>query len=151
MESIMNVNKALWTHEDFSMMTWHDCLLYGIRFEDEVIFDLDYILKWVLDDAKKTYSYWVAPATLAFHKVNNLKIKIDIDYINGIEIESIKKEKINESETTWQINAQQGQISFVGSGYTQFIRKEPMLTKNQYLTSEQRCGYCFDQVAFKND
>jgi len=142
--------KAIWTEVDFDKMGWHDCPMYGIRFEDEILIDLDYILKWELEDKQKSFSFWISPATLVFYNVHNLHIEIDLDFINGIEIADINKEKINEIETKWIIEAQEGTISLIATGYMQYIRKEPILTSSQHLTKIQRSGYCFEKKGFKD-
>ena len=136
------------TEKSFDRMGWHDCPIYGIRFEDEILFDLDYILKWEVHEKSSSYKFWIAPATLIFHKPQNLKIDIEMDFINGLEIADIEKEKSNKKNFRWIIKTQEGEISFESPGYTQYLRLKPKFVKNICLTEKERHGYCFDLKAF---
>lgn len=142
------VNKSIWTNDDFEFMGWHDCPIYGIRFDNEILIDLDYILKWELDTTKKAYSFWISPATLIFHNVSNLHIDINLDFINGIEILDINREILKDTKTKWIIGAQEGTITLIASGYTQYIRRIPLLTTSQCLSEIERNGYSFDKTGF---
>jgi hypothetical protein len=149
MDLIVPKSKSLWTHHDFETMGWHDCPIYGIRFEDEVLMDIDYILKWELDKESKHYSFWIAPATLVFHEARNLKINIELEFINGLEISDLHKNILNEIEISWKVETQEGDITLVASGFSQYLRKIPILVHSQCLTIDERGGYCFDKIQYK--
>ena len=44
------LEKAVWTDDDFSLMGWHDATVYAaatLPESFELVLDIDYILKWV--------------------------------------------------------------------------------------------------------
>jgi hypothetical protein len=154
-----NLEKSLWTHEDFESMGWHDSMIYSMCIEKnagnwtgDLIFDIDYIFKWVNPHKEsESFSFWVAPCTLIFEEAFGLKINLDTtDYsIEGIEIsdlELIKKESHDSVDRFhWNILLQQGNIEFESKGFKQFVRKKPIHVSGQQLTSQERGGISFDK------
>jgi hypothetical protein len=124
-------------------MGWHDCPIYGIHFGDNVAFDIDYIFKWVLNDQNGRYEFWISPSTLVFEQARKLEIEIDLDFVNGLEIADIHREKVGKNEYKYHIDTQEGDIRLIASGYKQYIRKNPILNESQCLTEEERGGYSF--------
>ena len=135
--------KLVWSESDFEIMGWHDCPIYGILFADNFALDIDYIFKWVLNKQNGHYKFWISPATLVFELARNLKIEIDSDFINGLEIAEIHQQKLENNEYKYQIETQEGDIHLIASGYRQYIRKNPVLKKSQGLTDKERNGYSF--------
>jgi len=135
--------KLVWSESDFEIMGWHDCPIYGILFADNVAFDIDYIFKWILNEQNGHYKFWISPATLVFEQARNLKIEIDSDFINGLEIADIHQQKLENNEYKYHIEIQEGDIHLVASGYRQYIRKNPVLKYSQGLTDKERDGYSF--------
>lgn len=140
----MNV-KNIWTEADFEDMGWHDSYLYSISFPDEnqkLIFDIDYIFKWVLDETSNLYNFWVSPSTLTFISVLNLKIDLNFQNSVGLDILDINRSNprlsLNGKVTLWDysILTDKGSISFESSGYIQNIRKQPILSNSQILMRE---------------
>ena len=139
-----NPDKLIWNHLDFEKMSWHDCPIYGIHFADDVAIDIDYIFKWVLNDQGNQYKFWISPATLIFEKAHDLKIDIDLPFVNGFDIAEIHQEKIDESLYKYHIETHQdGYIELISSGYKQLIRKKPIPKESQCLTGKERDGYSF--------
>jgi hypothetical protein len=136
--------KSVWSEADFEKMGWHDCPIYGVRFEDNVAFDIDYIFKWVRYENESSYKFWLSPATLVFEQARNLKVEIDMQFINGLEIAEIHQKKINNNEYEYHIETQEGDIRLSASGYKQYIRKDPILKQSQSLSAEERDGYSFE-------
>lgn len=135
--------KLVWSESDFEIMGWHDCPIYGILFADKVTLDIDYIFKWVLNEQNGHYEFWISPATLVFEQARNLKIEIDSDFINGLEIADIHQQKLENKEYKYHIETQEVDILLIASGYRQYIRKKPVLKKSQSLTDKERDGYSF--------
>ena len=70
---------------DFDRYAWHDDPVYGLAlrlgepaaddWRSDLVLDLDHIVEWVRDgDAVR---FRVAPATLVFHGVSDLRVDID--------------------------------------------------------------------------
>ncbi len=148
---------------DFSEMSWHDDTLYGLRFEvgdperntwvSDLVLDIDHIVKWVrgTDDGAR---FRVAPATLTFHDVTDLRITVDFGdsgcqtAINELSIAAITRERVPDQKICldrpyyrWRIALnlpQGGEIAFGASGFTQDLRADPVLVDEQRLPANAR-------------
>jgi len=154
----VNLEKAILTEEDFGNMNWHDCNIHAISFgvNYELSFDIDYIFRWIQPKAEtKDYEFLVSPCTLIFENVHELRLDIEITEPFKLEIEGIIKHTpqrpINadyikrEIEYHWEIETQQGNITFKSVGYTQFVRQKPKLSNSQSLNLVERGGVSFDK------
>jgi len=142
-------SKAIWTQEDFERMSWHDCPLYAMQFDDEVVFDLDYGLEWITDKEKQCFVFPVSPATLVFHNAKDLRLDVELEFINGMTIARIERHNINDKESLWTIDLQEGRIILTATGYTQYLRMRPVMQSSLELTCKQRGGYGFKMKAYK--
>jgi hypothetical protein len=154
---IYELPKAVWTHEDFDQMGWHDVTIHAITFEPErfeFILDIDYIFAWVNPEPPSlSYSFWISPATLVFHNVGNFCA--DIDGPLGLEILSLTRkdprppknaEFINlKTEWTWTLELVRGEVVFPSVGFTQFTRQKPV-RNSQYFSHQERGGISFDRT-----
>jgi hypothetical protein len=71
---------------DFARLSWHDDTVYGLRFavgdiargdwRSELVLDLDHIVEWLCGQ-DRSVRFRVAPATLIFHDVTDLRIALD--------------------------------------------------------------------------
>jgi hypothetical protein len=147
------LEKRVWTVKDFEQMGWHDCRIraFGLRPEKfQFLVDIDYIFKWVEvpKDGQTYYNFWVAPCTLAFNNIYDLKFKIESS--EGLEIESIERLDSKESQNNmgtewlWKINCHEGCISMRSIGFEQYVRRDPMLIQDQILDLDVRGGYCLE-------
>ena len=136
------LDKSIWTEDDFETMGWHDCFIYAFSFGDnyQFLLDIDYIFKWV--EAAKKYNFWLAPCTLVFE--NTYDIVIDIESSSGgVDIDDIIRENPQkpknadfikrETEFDWIIETQQGSISFKSAGFKQYVRQMPKLLNRQSI------------------
>jgi hypothetical protein len=149
------LEKWVWTEADFEQMGWHDARIHAIAFLPEgfeLVLDIDYILRWVQPAENETrYKLWVAPATLVFENVHDLRI--DLEPFAGVEIQDIHREDPQEpknaehigrdTEWRWVIEAQEGEISLRAVGYKQYFRSEPALGSEQSLEAGVRGGFSF--------
>lgn len=139
-----HLEKWIWDQDDFETMGWHDNPIYAMSFEDDVMFDLDYLFKWVQPLLPRTnYWFWISPATLLFKQPTRLEIDIELDFVNGIEINMITKEVVN-GKTNYIIEAQEGRIRIQTEEFTQIIRRPPTLQITQCLPILERGQICFD-------
>jgi hypothetical protein len=96
------------------------------------------------------YSFWVAPATLVFEDVYDLKFDIETQdgtmSLQGIErgeaSAPLNAEK-KQTEWRWLLDFNEGRISFRSIGFSQFTRRPPVLVHAQKLRLEQRGGVSF--------
>ena len=132
-----------WTDYDFENMVWHDSTIYSITFSDkyELLLDIDYILKWVnLEKNDTFFQFWIAPATLIFKNVYNLKIESNIVdlIITNINRDNPQPPKNAKHigmalEYDWLIETTQGEITFKSIGFEQHLRKSPILSNEQRI------------------
>lgn len=148
------LEKWLWSEADFENMGWHDSRIYALAFSPdtyELLLDIDYIFKWVSPEPGETYfQFWVAPATLVFQNVH--EVKFDISTTTGLEIDGITRQEPraphnaayieHDVEWAWTIDCQQGDIRLWSVGYKQYIRSSPQFGKQQ-LGLTARGGYSF--------
>lgn len=148
MSEIYELEKWVWTEDDFDAMDWHDCRIYALAFHSqfEFVLDIDYIFEWVCPAAGDThFNFWVSPATLAFENAFDLEISL-APYLEGIDINEIRREEApcpenadtdaNQTGWKWIIDCQEGEITFRSAGYQQFIRSTPSFSSFQQLGRE---------------
>lgn len=118
--------------EEFKEFNWHDCPMYSIRFDDELEFNIDYIVDTRLISESK-YEYLIAPALLIFYSIENFEINVNADFLNGLEINRIDK-----NDNSFIIELQEGYIKFNSIGFKQSFLKPPLWVKNLYLSNDER-------------
>jgi len=158
------LEKKIWTQDDFEVMGWHDTNIYGMiiekgeeQWQANLIFDIDYIFEWVHPVPPQMYfSFWVAPCSLIFKEVFDLKM--DIDYRGNtfdlLEVSDLILISKYEQETgviiyEWQMDLQEGDIQFKSLGFEQIVRMEPIYTNGQVLSIEEGGGISFSKQTFE--
>ena len=147
------LTKSLWTHDDFEVMGWHDAQLYCFTVlpeSFELVMDVDYITKWVHPIPPEIYfSFWVAPATLVFHDVQNVSAVIEMAALSDVEILDLMRAPATAGlGWRWRLELDSGEISFDASGYTQYFRDEPVLCRQQHLGLDRRRGISYERTVF---
>jgi hypothetical protein len=110
-------------------------------------------LEWVCDREGGAH-FRVAPATLVFHGVSDLKVNIDWGNsgfqlaLHEVSIDRINRERISDQKVfldrpyyKWSIRLnwpQDGQIVFGAVGFSQTLRSEPVLMNTQSFSLRQR-------------
>ena len=145
-------DKAKWTTEDFESLSWHDCHVHGFTLDAfktddgtaDVTFDIDFIVEWTCP-AGGPFEFRVAPANLTFHRVFGLRI--DVDYaaagagMTPFSLDGIERQNLDyPGSFRWRlpINWPGGAITFDSPGFTQVLRRSPILVGRQQLTPEER-------------
>jgi hypothetical protein len=148
--------REIWTLDDFEEMAWHDCHIHAISFKTDfkLLFDIDYIFKWVLDEKK--YKFWIAPCTLIFENCYNVNFDLEMS-VPGLEIDSLTRENPKKPgnsefiekriEFDWMMDTQQGNISFTSVGFSQYVRRKPVFSYAQFFEQEERGGISFDPAS----
>jgi hypothetical protein len=153
----------IYTDADFEALSWHDCHIWAVEFrvgntdEDDwtsdLVLDIDFIVEWIRA-TNGGGRFRVAPATLVFRGVTDLKIDIDWGSsgfqtsLHPISIGSIERELVREQKVhldrpyyRWRIRLNwpgSGEIAFGAVGFNQAFRAEPVLTENQSLSLSVR-------------
>ena len=155
--------KDRFSNDDFKDLSWHDNHLYGISWKvggksdiSDLILDIDHICEWLCDKTKRTCSFKVAPATLTFHGITDLKMHMDwgdsgfqTSHVGGTPILEIKRELVREQKVyfdrpyyQWRIQLasphQKSFVSFGAWGFTMVLRKAPIPIQQQYLPLDER-------------
>jgi hypothetical protein len=143
-----------WTEADFDDLDWHDNVVHAIRVVEgeygagQLILDIDYILEWLKDDSG-TFAFKVAPATLEFNDVTNLKIALDYDTpgagltpfsLDRIERRREKRDRYEAVLWTLVVNWPIGSITFEAKGFMQSLRSPAVVSSEQSLSAEVRAN-----------
>jgi hypothetical protein len=140
------LEKKIWTDADFSNMGWHDSHIYKMRFTEDLELDIDYIFQWNKPDFEGLpFTFWVAPATLVFKKIQNLSFEISVALEDAFEIEDIERIEENK-DYKWTIITRQGDFQFNCDGFEQFIRQEPSFQFGQTIPYSERNGYSLERT-----
>ena len=143
-----------WETQDFERMSWHDVHVHGFRFVEQkesprtidLVLDIDYILQWHLIDG--AYAFDVAPATLRFHAVFDLKILLDYAVPSAgmcpFLIDAIYREEVACADGTisyrWliEVNWPDGRLEFLSPSFTQTLDAEPQRRSTQSFEHAER-------------
>ena len=152
-----------YTDADFDRLSWHDCHLWAIELRagnaddndwtSDLVLDIDFILEWICG-VGGCAQFRVAPATLVFHGVTDLKIDIDWGRsgfqaaLHPAAIDHIDREQIRDQKVyldrpyyRWSIRLNwpdSGEIAFGAVGFTQRLRAEAIVTGRQHLSRRER-------------
>ena len=156
MRTKYELEKIVWSEEDFDHLAWRDCTIHALAFPlgaFDLLLDIDYIFEWISPvEPERNYQFWIAPVTLAFENVH--EIKIDFDICDHIQIGNIEREKATPRESeyihrfkewNWDISCTRGDITFLATGFKMFARTPPLLAAVSRLDPAARGGYSFDR------
>lgn len=140
------LEKRIWTDEDFEYMGWHDNQIYQFRLTEDLELDIDYILQWNQPDIEGLpFTFWISPATLVFKNIKKLTFDFTPIFDNAFEIDEIQKPDA-ENDYRWTIVTQQGDFQFTCDGFEQFIRQDPFFEFGQTISYSSRNGICLDRT-----
>jgi hypothetical protein len=140
------------TQDDFESLSWHDSMIHGISFttlqEDDdastLSFDIDFVDEWLLQK-DSTYLFKVCPATVTFRDITDLSVSIGRDFFCGLWILGVMRSEDEKNSTLekpfwrWRFELDEDDsIEFGSSGFTQTLRKEPVVRARQRLLTEER-------------
>ncbi len=133
--------REIWTETDFANMGWHDAVVYSMSFPQEnytIRFDIDYIFKWHWE--REAVRRWdVAPCTLEFNNVSNLKVALDWQMQGNTSIRDVTRKNSrlspNRMFTLWdyRIELDVGCLHFTATSFTQTVRRPPIFSTSQAL------------------
>ena len=76
-----------WTENDFDRLSWHDHCVHALALREgedgtgALVLDLDFIVEWLKPNPTSPnptrFRYLIAPATLTFRRVSDLKLSVD--------------------------------------------------------------------------
>jgi len=146
------LEKYIWSEDDFSIMGWHDSKIWGFLADSEnfeFMVDLDYIFQWVHPKEGETYfKFWVAPVTMVFE--NAYDIFLDIESRQGelevadLHMENKRKTKNGRfDEHDFRFECQEGDFKVSATGFKMYVRKAPVLQSGQTLDYNLRGGINF--------
>jgi hypothetical protein len=71
------LEKWILTERDFERMGWHDATVDGVRLNQNLEIDLDYIFQWNQPEIEGfRFTFWVAPCTLVFENPTELSFEL---------------------------------------------------------------------------
>jgi hypothetical protein len=148
----------------FDQLSWHDNGVHGLRWDiadpqrnewhSRLILDIDHIVEWVCGTERRP-KFRIAPATLVFEDVRDLKLSLDWGESGAPNIVNLHTPIIHEIERMpmpdlpppllgrcwrWSIrfnSPEGGLIAFVGSGFRLTLRAEPVLCDEQWYPTDR--------------
>jgi hypothetical protein len=149
------------TDAEFEQLSWHDSTIWGLEFHPpdpnagdwtcDLVLDIDFIVEWLCGvGGADRFQFRVAPATLRFHTVSDLRIAIEWGntgvLLHEAVIDRIERQRSptaprDRPSYRWRIALnwpQSGEIAFEAAGFTQALRAEPIVTDRQSLTQRAR-------------
>ena len=146
--------KPVWTEADFDTMSWHDCAVHAVAVAPappspgRLLPDLDYIVEGVLPEPPATtLSFWISPATLVFSEAWDLTADIDLNgWSFQLFLDRIERSGPGEhGYFDWTLTGDRFTISLGATGFTQYLRRAPVLSPGPWLSVEERGGFSFDE------
>ncbi len=151
--------KSEYTDAEYDQLSWHDNEIYGFEFRvgdpasgdwsSDLVFDIDFIVEWVR--RADGMRFLISPATLVFHGVTDLVIDIrsgttgnqvglTLPSIAAIEREPVAEQKVfmDQAYYRWRVRLNgypHGEFVFGAAGFTQALRRDPVLCEQQRLAS----------------
>ena len=151
------VARTTWTEADYESMNWHDSALHAIAWQPlpeepgRFLLDLDYISQWVAPKPpSRLLSSWISPATLVFEPAWDLVTEMDRNgwsfqlFLNAIR----RSEPDERGNYDWTLAGDGVTITFGAPGFTQYLRRPPILCAGPILPVEERGGFGFDRRAY---
>jgi hypothetical protein len=143
-----------WTEADFDSMSWHDNAVHAIAWHPlaenpgALLLDIDYILGVVRPEPPdRSLSSWISPATLVFEPAWDLTTGIDRNgWAFQLFLNSITRSEPDErGNYDWTLEGDGIAISLGAPGFTQYLRRPPVLRRGYFLTAEERGGFSFSR------
>lgn len=146
-------SKNEWTDSDLGAMNWQDSTIYAwfARKDSwELFFDIDYVLEMGnVSGSGSRFSYSVAPATLFFSSVYNVRVNV---YSPSGTLNVVSLERFDPMEAasgagrllwSWRMHCNEGDILLRGSGFRLRLRRPPSLSRRRTLAFADRGGVSF--------
>ncbi|MFI5532284.1 hypothetical protein ACIA8O_27500 [Kitasatospora sp. NPDC051853] len=152
------LSKSVWSDADFEEMGWHDATVHGLSVQQgehvpRLLLDLDYIVRWVHPvRPAKSFSFWVAPATLVFEEVwevqggldfTDLHLELELD-----EVHRLPPPDGREQWPLWHLQGHSFDLRFRAAGFRQYVRRAPQLSPGPAFSAAERGGCSFTELGF---
>ena len=140
------------TEADFDRMSWDGCRIWKLEIAAgegtaDLILGLDLVVD-ALCGFNREARFKLAPATLTFHTVTDLKVDVDCGNSGHLlMVQPLSIAEINRTVTTspsyhaWRIRMgwpRGGAIAFGAAGFTQVLLAEPIISASNFLSGAQR-------------
>jgi hypothetical protein len=148
------LEKAVWTDDDFERMGWHDATVHGIGFVEgekpwlgRLLLDIDYIVDWLAPHpSSSTFSFQVAPATLVFEEVIGISLNLSAESVTfgvalqilGIHRSLAKAKALTPTHFEYRIRGVDFELHFAAARFHQYLRARPIPSHRQMLSAAQR-------------
>jgi hypothetical protein len=146
------VTHAPETEADFDRMSWDGCRIWKIEIAAgegtaDLILGLDLVVD-ALCGFNQEARFKLAPATLTFHTVTDLKVDVDCGNSGHLlMVQPLSIAEIDRAATrspsyfAWRIRMgwpRGGEIAFGAAGFTQVLLAEPIISASNFLSGAQR-------------
>ncbi|MBB4238938.1 hypothetical protein [Rhizobium esperanzae] len=138
--------RTIYSDVDFAEMGWHDATVYSITFPQAnftISFDIDYIFKWHRTQTELR-GWDVAPCTLEFQNISDLKMSLDWQMQGDTTILDITRQNRQLSPNgkfvcwDYRVELDVGVVSFTATGFEQVVRTPSIFSESQSLGRKNR-------------
>ncbi len=148
----------MWSDADLDRMSFHDVKVHAFasRVDDRkswnysLLFDIDYIIQWILPAPGSNYTFAVSPATLVFENVSRVRFEGDpMTPEHLLDVNSLTRHENPPAPGavvptfTWTIECHDGTVTLDASGFKLYIRRPPVLSQEGSLDDAARGGISF--------
>lgn len=134
------LEKSNWTDADFDQLRWQDVTIYQMALNGDLEMDIDYIFQRNEPEVKGLIpTYCVAPCTLVFKQISDLKFDMDVIRHDAFKIDYIERGPY------WTIVTKNGEMHFSSDEFEMFVRQQPTLQYKSAIGLE-RGGYSLERT-----
>lgn len=135
-----SLTKNTWTTADFDQLRWRDVTIYQLAMTGDLEMDIDYIFQRNEPEVKGLIpTYWVAPCTLVFKQVRDLKFDMDVIRNDAFRIDYIERGPY------WTIVTKNGELHFSSDEFEMYVRQQPTFQYKPAIGLE-RNGYSLERT-----
>jgi len=149
MKNTYQLEKWIWNQDDFDRLSWNDCYIRAVAFEDDILFDLDYVFYTEFSKVKSAEpKYWLSPVTLIFKRPTSFTVDMKMDAINGLRIIYIYK-KISNKKSCYHLQGYEGNMMIECEAFDMIVRRPPSLQISTALPDMERGSISFAKLSEK--
>jgi len=149
MKNTYQLEKWIWNQDDFDRLSWNDCYIRAVAFEDDILFDLDYVFYTEFSKVNSAEpKYWLSPVTLIFKSPESFTVDMKMDAINGFRIIYIYK-KISNKKLCYHLQGYEGSMMIECEEFDMIVRRPPSLQISTALPDMERGSISFAKLSEK--
>lgn len=148
------LEKAIWTDDDFERLGWHDATVHGIGFVEgakpwlgQLMLDIDYIVEWIAPKPPSTaLAFEVAPATLVFDEAVGINMEMAAEAVRfGVALQILRLHRspariapLAATHHDYRFEGSDFQLTLTAARFRLYFRSRPSPSTRQVLSAAER-------------